>query len=98
LELPQNIVRLTRVGGLGLIGNIYIYIYGIFLYINSRSFVGFCVIWALGGSNIGKKKGGRVTKIVPARQTHFGEFFGQSFGEITFSINNNAPNKSVILM
>jgi len=30
-------------------------------------------IWALGGSNIGRKTRGRLTKILPARQTIFFE-------------------------
>ena len=58
---------------------------GFVFFVDSRSFFGFCLIWALGGSNIGQKTGGRLTKILPARQTHFGGFFGQPFGEKTFS-------------
>ena len=58
-------------------------------------FFGFCLIWALAGSNIGQKTGGRLTKILPARQTHVWEFFGQPFGETTFS-KKHAPNKTGI--
>ena len=77
---------------------IYIYVYGIvFVSIDSRSFSGFCFIWAVGGGNIGQKCRGRLTKILPARQTHFGDFFGQPFGENTFS-TNAPPKKSVSLI
>ena len=44
-------------------------------YINSLTFFGFCVLLALGVFYIGQKDGGRRTKILPGRQTHFGEFF-----------------------
>ena len=54
-------------------------------YINSQSFFGFCLTWALGGVNIGQKIGGRLTKILPARQTHFGGCFPQPFGGNTSS-------------
>ena len=63
----------------------------------SLSFSGFCVLLAFGVFNIGQKDGAWLTKILPARQTHFWEFFGQPFGENTFS-KNGSPNKSVILM
>ena len=56
-------------------------------FIITRSFSGFCLIWALGGFNIGQKGGGRLNKILSARQTFFGEFFGAAFGESTFSKN-----------
>ena len=65
-----------------------------FFNINSRSFFGFCLILALRGCNIGQKNGGRLTKTMPARQTHFGEFFGQPFGESTFS--KNVPQKHTL--
>jgi len=42
-------------------------------------------LWALGVFNIGQKGGGRPTKILPARQTHFWELFGQPVGKNTFS-------------
>ena len=59
--------------------------------INSLLFFGFCIIWALGGSKIGQKTGGRLTKILPAEQTHFWGFFGQPFGTNTFS--KSAPQQ-----
>jgi len=46
----------------------------------------FCLIWALGGSNIGQKTRWKLT-IMPSGQTHFGRFFGQLSGENTFSEN-----------
>jgi len=52
-------------------------------------------MWTLGGSNIGQKNGGKLTKILPARQTHFWEFFGQPFGENTFS-KNTPPKQNAI--
>ena len=77
----------------GLIGNIC----GVCFYINSLLFFRICLIWALGGYKIGQKNGGWLTKISPARHTHFGEFFGQLFGPTKLS--KNAPqNKSVTLM
>ena len=45
------------------------------VYINSLTFFGFCVLLALGIFNMGQKDVGRLTKILPARQTNFGEFF-----------------------
>ena len=47
----------------------------------------------LRGSKIGQKTWGRLTKIVPARQTDLGEFFGQTFGENTFL--ENAPKQQI---
>ena len=67
----------------GLIRNVY----GIFVFVFILIlcfFFGCCLIWALGGCNIGQKGGGRLIKILPARQTHFGDFFGQPFGKNTF--------------
>ena len=46
-----------------------------FFHINSLSFVGVRVVLALGVFYIGQNGGGRLTKILPAKQTHFGEFF-----------------------
>jgi len=63
----------------------YIYIYMEYLFINYRTFFDFCVSWALGGLNIGQKGGGMLTKLLPGRQTPFGEFFRAPFGENTFS-------------
>jgi len=70
---------------------IYIYKYGI-LYI-IFVFFGFCLILALGVFNIGQKGCGMLTKILPARQTHFWEFFWAPFGENTFSKNASPPNR-----
>jgi len=46
---------------------------------------------AWGGSNIGQITRARLTKILPARQTHVWRFFGQPFGGNTCS--ENAPQK-----
>jgi len=54
-------------------------------------FFGFCFIWALGGFSIGEKDGGRLTKILPAKQTYFWEFLGQPFGENTFPKSDPSP-------
>ena len=61
------------------------------------SFFGFRLIWALEGSNIGRKTRGRLAKILPARQTNFWGFFGQPLGENTFS-ENASQNKSAIFI
>jgi len=77
---------------------IYIYIYicmGFFIYEFSVIF-GFCLIWALGGYNIEQKTSGSLAKILPARQTQFGGFFGQPFETKTFS--KNTSNTSVMSM
>jgi len=42
---------------------------------------------ALGGSNIGQKGRRRLIKILPCRQTHLGDFFGQPFEGNTFLKN-----------
>jgi len=42
---------------------------------------------------MGQKGRGRLTKILPARQTYFWEFFGQPFGENTFSENAPPPRQ-----
>jgi len=42
----------------------------------------------------GQNGRGRLSKILPARQTHFWEFFGQPFGQNTFSKNAPPPNRS----
>jgi len=65
-------------------------IMGLFLFILILNhFFRFCLIWALGGSNIRQKNGGRLTKILPARQTNLGEFLGQPFAENTYSKNQH---------
>ena len=64
--------------------------------LNSQSFFGFCLIWVLGGSNIGRKGGGRFNTILAARQTYFGEFFGHPSGKNTFSKNAPPKNSSFI--
>ena len=65
---------------------IYIYIYmGFFVSIIGR-LPNFALDGPWGGSIIGRKGGGRSTKILPAKQNNFGEFFGQPFGENIFSL------------
>ena len=65
-------------------------------YINSRSCFGFCVLLALGGFNKGQKDGRRLSKILPARQTHFWEFLGAPFGEM--HLRTKQQNESVIFV
>jgi len=62
------------------------------VYTNVWLFFGFCLIWAVGGSKVGQNTGWRLTKTLPARQTHFGGVLGQPLGENTFS--KNAPPKN----
>ena len=65
-----------------------------FVYINYGTPFGFCVLSALEVFYIGQKGGGgRPTKILPARQTHFGELFWAPFGENPFS--KNAPTNKI---
>ena len=61
-------------------------------YISSRTFSDFVCLWALGVFYLGQKTGGRLTKILPARQTHFVEFVCQPFGETTFSQQQKTRN------
>jgi len=72
---------------LGFLGNIS----GFFCYINSLSFSDFALYGRWEGLMKGKRRAGRLTKILPARQTHFGKFFRQPFGENTFSQNALPP-------
>jgi len=44
-------------------------------------------MWALEGANIGQKEGGRLIKILPARQTHFGSSLASPSGKIHFRGN-----------
>ena len=60
------------------------------------SFFWFCLIWALGGSNIGQKTRGRLIKVLRARRTYFWRFFGQPFGASTSSAN--APQNQISLI
>jgi len=62
----------------------YVYDYSVFF--------GFCLIWALGGFNIGQKNGGRLTKISPARQTHFWEFCWPAL-RVTYIFGKSTPSE-----
>ncbi len=65
-----------------------------FVDINSRSFRGFCVLWAVGGSNIGQKSSGGLTKNSPARQTILGISLASPLGKINF--RQTHPTKNVV--
>ena len=67
-------------------------------YINSLTFFGFRVLLVLGVFLYRAKGwgGGRLTKMLPGRQTHFREFFWEPFGENTFSKVHPKINRSFL--
>ena len=93
-SLIKNRIYINMFWMVNIIGNWY----GIVFYFKSRSLFGFCLIWALGGSDIGQKNGGRLTKILPARQTYFGGSLASPSGKTHFRTKTHHTNKSVILI
>ena len=51
----------------------------------------------IGESSMGQKSGGRLTKILPVKQTHVGEFIDQPFGKNIFSRNTPKQFRQLLM-